>query len=341
MRRPVEAHGQRSGQQAALGGVIRETPLRGEHPGERGEELLCRYLFEVTEGVEEPRAKVDPAPRHREEPSVAREQHVAVPQIEPRLEPRPRAVGRPVVAASRDPQRPGVVASDARRPGEPPGRAVRRDDEPGSDPRGVGVLVRGRTHLGALHPAVDDHGRDRFGLLHQASPGLHGPLHEQVIESVPRHHEPVSGERGQFGPRQLEHGVPRIDAKTDHLLEAGVLGVDPHVADRRDPARRQTVAADLLARERGPLDDGDVDPVPGEVIGGRRATRTGPHDQDVRVDRVLRDHASPSAAPPPAGLVKNFTSIDLQATAGRRITSRLGAPRPGDPTSRPWRGRRG
>ena len=87
-----------------------------------------------------------------------------------------------------------------------------------------------------------------------------------------------------------------MDAQADRLLEAGIVGVDAHVADRGDPAR-STVAADLYREERGPLDDRDVDPVPSEVIRGRRATRTGPTTRTQSVSIVLHARSRPPRGP--------------------------------------------
>jgi hypothetical protein len=89
-----------------------------------------------------------------------------------------------------------------------------------------------------------------------------------------------------------------VDPEADHLLEGGVLGVDPDVAEGRDRAGGEAVAADLLARERCLVDDGDVDAVSSQVVGGGRAARPGAHDQDVRVDRMLRAHGSPPRPAP-------------------------------------------
>ena len=64
----------------------------GQHRRERVEQPLGRDVLEVLEGVEQPGAEVDPAAGHREQPAVARQQQVALPQVEPRLEPRSRVI---------------------------------------------------------------------------------------------------------------------------------------------------------------------------------------------------------------------------------------------------------
>ena len=110
----------------------------------------------------------------------------------------------------------------------------------------------------------------------------------------------------------------------------------PMSQDRRTARGRQAVAADLLAGERGLVDDGDVDPVPGEVIRGGRAARAGADDQDVRLDRPLRrSHAPPARPPPPAGACENFHKLSAQATqpvaesrsrAGQSVAASAGGP---------------
>ena len=76
----------------------------------------------------------------------------------------------------------------------------------------------------------------------------------------------------------------------------GSLGVHAHAFDRADASWGEPVAADLLAREAGLVDGGDVDAVAGEVIGRRRTTWAGADDQDVGLDPL--GHARlPSGAP--------------------------------------------
>ena len=81
--------------------------------------------------------------------------------------------------------------------------------------------------------------------------------------------------------------------------------VDAHVGERLDPARREPVAADLLARERGLLEDGDVETGLRQVPGGARAGRTGAHDEDVGVRsgrHARRAVTAPTPSPRPAAL---------------------------------------
>ena len=53
-----------------------------------------------------------------------------------------------------------------------------------------------------------------------------------------------------------------------------------------DRARGEPVAADLVAGERGLLQQQDVDAGVGEVVGRARARRTGADDDDVGLPRV-------------------------------------------------------
>jgi hypothetical protein len=64
-------------------------------------------------------------------------------------------------------------------------------------------------------------------------------------------------------------------------LEPGIGGVDPHPLERDDRTRRESITAHLLPREPGPLDEQHLEPVPGEVVRGRRASRPGADDEDV------------------------------------------------------------
>ena len=196
-----------------------------------------------------------------------------------------------------------------------------------------------RTEAPRTYPSTNDR-LDRLGPLEQSRARLHGALGQQMIESLARHHEPERRERGELGPRQLDRGAARMDAQPDHPLEPRVVGVDAHVLDRLDRARGQPVAADLLAGERGLLDQGDVDPVSGQVIGGRRPARAGADHEHIGLDGSLHVHAPPRPGRRlRPGLVKLFTSSayrTLRGTSGPQSSHVAG-----DPTWRPPRARLG
>ena len=229
-------------------------------------------------------------------------------------------------------------------PRAPPPRAPPpRDREPRSDLDRLGAGRIRLDRLGADDPSVLHQRTSRLGRLDGVRAGLLRTLEQQLIEPQPGHHEPEVRPGAELGPRQIDRHVLRVDAQTEDPLEAWVVGVDPHPLDRADAAGRQAVAADLLAWERGLVDEGDVDPVAREVIGGRRPTRAGTDDQHVGLDRL--SHVAPRALPrrarrarPPLRrpLVKSFTSSLSQAVPGREpVGSRRGAgPRPPRPASR-------
>ena len=202
--------------------VSSEMPNDGrQHRRERVEQSLRRDVLEVLERVQQPGAQVDRASRHREQPPVARQEQVALPEVEPRFEPWPGVIVRAVVAARGDPERPALVAHDAGRLGEPRRRAVGRDDEPGAHLDRLRVLVLGRAGSCAprTHPSLMI-GRDGLGALHQSGAGLLRALRQQRVEVVPRPHQAVVGERPQLRERQLDRGVAGVDAQTLHPLES-------------------------------------------------------------------------------------------------------------------------
>ena len=64
-------------------------------------------------------------------------------------------------------------------------------------------------------------------------------------------------------------------------VELGELVAEAHLVELVHGARRQAVAARLLARERLALDDGDVVAVPGQPVAGGGAGRAAADDEYV------------------------------------------------------------
>jgi hypothetical protein len=107
---------------------------------------------------------------------------------------------------------------------------------------------------------------------------------EDLVEVEPGAHQAVAGVGGQLGPGQLQAHPPAEDAQAAVVQPAGLLArVDPHTVQLADRPRGEPVAADLLAREGGLVQQQHVQPGLGKVVGGGRPGRPGPHHDDVGV----------------------------------------------------------
>jgi hypothetical protein len=192
----------------------------------------------------------------------------------------------------------GAPAGGAQRGAGPaPARgAVRRDREPGVDLGRLRVGILGERRLGADDPAVLDQRRSSVGRLHHPHSGLLRVFQQEVVEAQPRHHQPVVRPGLELGPWEIDRDVLRMHAQADDPLEARIARVHAHAFHGADASRSEAVSANLLAREAGLVDGGDVDAVTSEVVSGGRSTWAGAHDQDVGVDPL--GHARlPSGAP--------------------------------------------
>ena len=90
LRRAVEAHRERPRQQPPLGGLLRDTPNDGGSIDANALNSRCAETslkFSNVFSSPAPRLIVPPATGNSQ--PVARQQEVALPQVEPRLEPRP------------------------------------------------------------------------------------------------------------------------------------------------------------------------------------------------------------------------------------------------------------
>src|SRR5205085_11249190 len=141
-------------------------------------------------------------------------------------------------------------------------------------------------------------------------------IEEQGVEIGPGLHETDVRQFVELGPRQLERDAPADDPQTVRARPLGPVRRDAYLMQGLDCARRETVAADLLAREMRLVDDDDTASARGEVVRGCGSRRTTAHDGDVECLR----HAP---LRPPLRLVNDFTRSLRPARWGIKRTMRL------------------
>ncbi len=133
----------------------------------------------------------------------------------------------------------------------------------------------------AAGAVVDDRAAD-VAALEQAGAGLLGVAGELLVEVVALADESVVRVRGQLRPVELEADTAADDAQPLVAQPAGLLGdVDAHGDELLDRARGEAVAAHLLARELGLLQEQHVETGLGEVVRGRGAGRPRAHDDHI------------------------------------------------------------
>ena len=179
------------------------------------------------------------------------------------------------------PEREGAVAGGAERPAEPGIRAVGDDHVAGPHRLDLArVLVA--HHRAGEQAAVDDRG-DRLRALPDRGAGLDRLLGDHLVELAAADDVPVRREVRVLGPRELERDAVRDRPQTVEALEADEPIGETHVVQLADGARREPVAAGLLARKVLLLDREDRMTTRREPIGGRRARRSRAHDQHVEI----------------------------------------------------------
>ena len=221
-----------------------------------------------------PEPHVAGAVAHAEDPAVARQQPLPVPQVQPRLEvvvvvPRARVVG-----ADGDAERPVVALAQPHRQRQPGRIPIRRDDHPGPVAafRLAGRQPVDRAVTPAMRPCASSTGPGHGHALEEPRARLLRRAGEDLVEVEPGPDQPVAGIAGQFGPGQLEPD-PAADDPQALVPDPAVLLADRHAhADQGlDRAGGEAVAADLLPREVSLLQHQHVHPGPGQVGGGGRA----------------------------------------------------------------------
>ena len=245
MRGAVEAHRQR-GAADRLGPVLLgEAPL-GRHRGQPpAQQVAVVDLAEARRGVEQAEPDVGGAVAHAEDPAVAGQQRVAVPQVEPGLEVVVVMPGRGVIGADRDPERPVVALVQAHSDRQPGGVAVGGDDQPAAE-----LLAVPGGHPG--DPAVLSSSSGPVTLTPSSSraPAFSACRARIWSKSSPGPDQAVAGIAGQVGPVQLDPAAAADDPQALVAQPAIALGDrHAHGGQRLDRARGQSVAADLLSRE--------------------------------------------------------------------------------------------
>ncbi|MNW56559.1 hypothetical protein D3C74_342840 [compost metagenome] len=167
--------------------------------------------------------------------------------------------------------------------------AVRGDDDGGAQlvlvARAAPVLVERAcrdTHDAAR--ALVEQGARHVGALEQLGARALRVLGERLVEVHARAGEPVGRVGLELGPGQLPRASARDDAQA-LVADPAVLGAggDAHAHELADGPRGQPVAADLVAREGGLLEEEDVQARRGAVVRGRGPCWARTDDDDVRI----------------------------------------------------------
>ena len=159
-------------------------------------------------------------------------------------------------------------------------------------------------HPRARHPAVLDGRGDRLGPLPESRrrpsrPGGRGARRSRAGSSV----RPNAGKSSSVG-QGSSSVVLREWIRSPRAARTGDRRCRSPCAATATTARGVSPSPQTFSRGNdGLLDQGDVDAVAGEVVGGRRAAGPGADDQDVGLD--VRVAGLGTGSPPP--LVKTFT----------------------------------
>jgi hypothetical protein len=106
---------------------------------------------------------------------------------------------------------------------------------------------------------------------------------QRGVEVEPRAHEAVVRHGVELRPRQIQNQPGASDPEAVDARPLGPLGLDPEVFETLHCARRQAVAADLLARELRLVDQEHAAPRARQPV--RRRGAAGPAADDDRVER--------------------------------------------------------
>jgi len=158
----------------------------------------------------------------------------------------------------------------------------KRDDDP-SPVAAIPLAVRGFGHDTSDPPAaLVQHRAGHRDALEQPRAGLLGPAGQRLVQVVPGADQAVAGIAGQLGPGQFQPLACADDAQALVAHPAVLLAdADAHADQGLYRARGQPVAADLLPREPGFLQQQHVQPGLRQVESGGGAGWPGAHDDDV------------------------------------------------------------
>ena len=132
--------------------------------------------------------------------------------------------------------------------------------------------------------ALDDR-RDGLVAVEEGGPGRDRRLGDELVEPVAPGDEAVRREHRMRRPADLDVvAAPGQPDPVDALEPGQRVGVDAHLGELVDGARRERVAARLHARQRPPFEDRDAVAGRGEPDRGRRTGGAGTDDD--RVDGV-------------------------------------------------------
>ncbi len=281
MRLAVEGHRQRGAPDGGRHVLLDVAPLgrHALHPAL--EQVAVVHALEGLAGVQQPQAHVGGAVADTEDPPVAGQQGVAVPQLQPGLQVVVVVAGALEVRPHRDAHRAVLALVQPHRQGDAGGVAVGGDHQPGA----VGDLlaVPLGDHADDVPAAVVE---DRGGDVHplqQADARLDRVGGQDLVEVLAGAHQAEVGEARQLRPVELEAHPAADHAQALVADPAGGVDVDTHRDELLDRSGRQPVAADLLAGEGGLLEQQDVEPGLREVECGCRTGGPGADDDDVGV----------------------------------------------------------
>ena len=284
MRLAVEAHGQGGGAQLAdliLGG---EAPFLGEVRGPGLKDLAVGQVSGTGARGDRTEADVHDAVAHGENPAVAGQKvggsRSAAPQFEVGFHPFLVAAGAAEVGARGHAHGAVHLLFEAEAGGQSRGHSPCVDGNGGAHLEGCGALAAA-SFCGHAHDAtgaVLDGSRDGHAFV-EARPGLDGALGERVVEVHAGSGHAVSGQGLLVRPVHVDGVAATNDGQAAVLHPAG--GVHAHRDEFVDGGGGESVAADLVARERAFLKKDDVKASSGQVIGGGGPARARADDDDV------------------------------------------------------------
>ena len=284
MRLAVEAHGQGGGAKLAdliLGG---EAPFLGEVRGPGLKDLAVGQVSGTGARGDRTEADVHDAVAHGENPAVAGQKvggsRSAAPQFEVGFHPFLVAAGAVEVGACGHAHGAVHLLFEAEAGSQSGGHSPGVDDDGGAHRGGGRVLATPALsrHADDASGAILD-GADDGDALVEAGAGFDGALGERVIKVHAGAGHAVAGQGLLIGPIHVDGVSAADDGQAAVSHPAG--GVHAHRDEFVDGSGGESVAADLVARERAFLKKDDVKASSGQVIGGGGPARARADDDNV------------------------------------------------------------